>query len=173
MHSFTIFCLFVIIFLRFICIHLWGCSSLLCRTVSYFTTDRSPFLSCWWAFSIVIWTLQKLLWTFPNVSCGYMQLFHNLLSIPLSVYGVIWLFTFLKNILLYLFTRDTGREAEKQAEGEAGSLWGAQCGTRSQDLWDQDLSQRQMLNHCATQVPLAFYILPVFVHNLVLSYYCS
>ena len=29
--------------------------------------------------------------------------------------------------------RDTEREAETQAEGEAGSLWGARCGTRSQD----------------------------------------
>ena len=28
--------------------------------------------------------------------------------------------------------RDTQREAETQAEGEAGSLWGAGCGTRSQ-----------------------------------------
>ena len=30
--------------------------------------------------------------------------------------------------------RDTEREAETQAEGEAGSIQGAQCGTRSQDL---------------------------------------
>ena len=29
--------------------------------------------------------------------------------------------------------RDTGREAKTQAEGEAGSLQGAQCGTQSQD----------------------------------------
>ena len=29
--------------------------------------------------------------------------------------------------------RDTEREAETQAEGEAGSMQGAQCGTRSQD----------------------------------------
>ena len=29
--------------------------------------------------------------------------------------------------------RDTQREAETQAEGEAGSLQGAQCGTPSQD----------------------------------------
>ena len=29
--------------------------------------------------------------------------------------------------------RDTEREAETQAEGEAGSLQGARCGTRSQD----------------------------------------
>ena len=29
--------------------------------------------------------------------------------------------------------RDTEREAETQAKGEAGSLWGAGCGTGSQD----------------------------------------
>ena len=29
--------------------------------------------------------------------------------------------------------RDAQREAEIQAEGEAGYLWGAGCGTRSQD----------------------------------------
>ena len=35
----------------------------------------------------------------------------------------------------YLFMRDTEkeREAETQAEGEAGSMQGAQCGTRSLD----------------------------------------
>ena len=32
---------------------------------------------------------------------------------------------------IYLFMRDTQREAETQAEGEAGSLQGAQCRTRS------------------------------------------
>ena len=50
--------------------------------------------------------------------------------------------------------RDTHREAETQAEGEAGSLQGARHGTRSQDPgWDHDLSRRQMLNHRATRVP--------------------
>ena len=34
---------------------------------------------------------------------------------------------------IYLFMRDTEREAETQAEGEAGSLWGAGCGTQSYD----------------------------------------
>ena len=34
---------------------------------------------------------------------------------------------------IYLFMRDTEREAETQAEGEAGSMQGAQYGTRSQD----------------------------------------
>lgn len=35
---------------------------------------------------------------------------------------------------IYLFMRDTHREreAETQAEGEASSMQGAQCGTRSQ-----------------------------------------
>ena len=35
---------------------------------------------------------------------------------------------FLKDFI-YLFMRDTGREAEIQAEGEAGSMQGARCGT--------------------------------------------
>ena len=33
----------------------------------------------------------------------------------------------------YLFMRDTERGVETQAEEEAGSLWGARCGTQSQD----------------------------------------
>ena len=45
---------------------------------------------------------------------------------------------------IYLFMRDTEREAETQAEGEAGSLQGARCGTQSWDsilgLQDQTLS---------------------------------
>ena len=36
-----------------------------------------------------------------------------------------------KKYCIYSFMRDTQREAETQAEGEAGSLWGARCGTRS------------------------------------------
>ena len=46
--------------------------------------------------------------------------------------------------------RDTEREVETPAEGQAGSLRGAQCWTRSQD---HDLSQRQTLNHWATEAP--------------------
>ena len=41
-------------------------------------------------------------------------------------------FLFFKDFI-YVFMRDTEREAETQAEGEAGSLQGAPCGTRSQD----------------------------------------
>ena len=37
-----------------------------------------------------------------------------------------WVF---KKDFIYLFTRDTQREAETQAEGEAGSLQEAQCET--------------------------------------------
>ena len=38
-----------------------------------------------------------------------------------------------KKYFIYLFMRDTKREGETQAEREAGSLQGAQCGARSQD----------------------------------------
>ena len=41
-------------------------------------------------------------------------------------------FKFLKDFT-YLFMRDTEREAETWAEGEAGSLWGARCETRPYD----------------------------------------
>ena len=34
-----------------------------------------------------------------------------------------------KKYFIYLFMRDTEREAETQAEGEAGSMQGAQCET--------------------------------------------
>ena len=36
---------------------------------------------------------------------------------------------FLKKDFIYLFMRDTEREAETQAEGEAGSMQGARHGT--------------------------------------------
>ena len=44
-----------------------------------------------------------------------------------------------------LFMRDTQREEETRAEGEAGSIQGAGCGIRSLN-WDHALSQRQTLN---------------------------
>ena len=33
----------------------------------------------------------------------------------------------------YLFIHERQREVEIQAEGEAGALWGARCGTQFQD----------------------------------------
>ena len=41
--------------------------------------------------------------------------------------GKIYSFFFFK-IFIYLFMRDTQREAETQAEGEAGSMQGTLCG---------------------------------------------
>ena len=41
------------------------------------------------------------------------------------------LFLFFK--ILFIYSGETQSEAETQAEAEAGSLWGAPCGTRSQD----------------------------------------
>ena len=37
-------------------------------------------------------------------------------------------FPIFKKDVIYLFIRDTWREADTQAEGEAGSLWEARCG---------------------------------------------
>lgn len=51
----------------------------------------------------------------------------------LSVYNIFNLD--FKKYFIFLFMRDTQREAKTQAEGEAGPPRGAQCGTRSQDPW--------------------------------------
>ena len=56
---------------------------------------------------------------------------------------------FLKDVI-YLFMRDTEREAETQAEGEAGSTQGAGCRTQSQDwVHDRRLTKAdtQLLSH--------------------------
>ena len=54
-------------------------------------------------------------------------------------------FFFFKKDFIYLFMRDTDREAETQAEGEAGSLQGAYEGLDPRP-WDHAPSQRQVLN---------------------------
>ena len=54
------------------------------------------------------------------------------------------LFIFKKDLFIYLFMRE--REAEKQAEGEAGSMPGAQHGTRSRDSRIAPWAKRQALN---------------------------
>ena len=56
----------------------------------------------------------------------------------LAIYILLWrnVFKFFVHFFkdfIYLFMRDTQREAETQAEGEANSIQGARCGTRSQD----------------------------------------
>ena len=51
---------------------------------------------------------------------------------PLSLNSFSFFLSFFK-ILFIFFMRDTEKEAETKAEGEAGSLQGARRGTRSQD----------------------------------------
>ena len=53
---------------------------------------------------------------------------------------------------MYLFMRESEKEAETQAEKEAGSLGEPMCDSIPGPQ-DHDLSQRQILNHWATQVP--------------------
>ena len=48
--------------------------------------------------------------------------------IPVLKYPIV-LFCFVFKDFIYLFLRDTERETETQAEGEAGSMQGAQFGT--------------------------------------------
>ena len=58
------------------------------------------------------------------------------------------------------------REAETQAEGEAGSSQGAPCGTWSQDQ-DHALSGRQTLNYWATQASLDIVLNQVYFFSLL------
>ena len=61
----------------------------------------------------------------PSLPCFYFSF--SVCGIPSDISTFI-LFTFLK---IFLFMRDTEKEAETQAEGEAGSTQGARHGTRS------------------------------------------
>ena len=85
-------------------------------------------------------------------------------------------FFFFKDFV-YLFLRDTEREAETQ------SLWGAGCGTVGSQMWDlilepQDhaLGWRQMLNCWVTQVSLMsqFYVgITVALYSAMLPFALS
>ena len=56
--------------------------------------------------------------------------------VGMGLFYFILLFYFIKDFI-YLFVRDTEREAETKAEGEAGSIPGARRGTRS---WDSRIT---------------------------------
>ena len=57
----------------------------------------------------------------------YMTVYHETITI-----AHLWSFYFFK-IYLFIHDRHREREAETQEEGEAGSMRGARCGTRSRD----------------------------------------
>ena len=57
----------------------------------------------------------------------------NIMLFPNICLCIQYIYLFIFKDFIYLLIRGTHREAETQAEREAGSLWGAQCGTRSQD----------------------------------------
>ena len=64
-------------------------------------------------------------------------------------------FLFLKKDFIYLFMRDIEREAETLAEGEAGSLQGAQCRTCSPILRSRQepKADAQPLSHPGVPLP--------------------
>ena len=55
-----------------------------------------------------------------------------------TVKSTLRVFSFLNFIYLFMRDTETQREAETQAAGEAGSMQGAQRGTRPQDRGPQD-----------------------------------
>ena len=59
-----------------------------------------------------------------------MILFHRFQEIHLGCDLIIFFIFYFFTNLIYLFMRDTQREAETQVEGEAGSMQGTQCGTQ-------------------------------------------
>ena len=77
--------------------------------------------------------------------------------------------------ILFIYSWETHREAETQAEGEAGSMQGAQCGTRSQDprimTWAEGRYSiaelpRQPLNiQLLKKIFLNFYLFMIVTHR--------
>ena len=67
--------------------------------------------------------------------------------------------------------KDTQRKAETQAEGEAGSLQGTRCGTRSSDLGSRPESKAdaQPLSHPG--VLLVCFILPNCALICIVAFY--
>ena len=88
--------------------------------------------------------LTQKFYLFFNIF-SYFQFGHLTFNIPehylldtylLRIYQLIYITypKILKNIL-FIHERHRESEAETQPEGEAGSLWGTPCRTRSQDPW--------------------------------------
>ena len=77
-------------------------------------------------------------------------------------------FVFFFKIYLFIHKRYTERETETQAEGEASSLWGTRCGTRSQILGSrpEPKADAQPLSH--PDVP-GIYSLNVYIMYLCFS----
>ncbi|XP_077716820.1 methyl-CpG-binding domain protein 3 isoform X3 [Canis aureus] len=69
-----------------------------------------------------------------------------------------------EDIRFYLLMRDTHREAETQAEGAAGSMQGAQCGTRS---WDPGSPLRP------SGVPLSTFSLQTLLNRRIHMHLCA
>ena len=67
-----------------------------------------------------------------------------MLTISFSFFDLYFsIFYFILKDFIYLSMRDTERRAETQAEGEAGSMQGAQCGDLISGLQDHALSRRR------------------------------
>ena len=117
------------------------CFILKIKKIYLWNTDILPFaaLSKFWSNK---WDLHCYDWYFYQLISSRNSVLTSTSLLTCTVF-------FLK-IFIYVFMWDTQRGTETQAEEEAGSLWGAQWRPQSQDP-GINLSQRQILNHWATQ----------------------
>ena len=104
------------------------------------------------------WTSHRELWWKAPEDCSEVQRLHSLEHVSLPCQDPVFSSFFLDKDFIYLFMRDTEREAEAQAEGEVGSIQGAQHGTRSQHLGSgpKPKADAQLLNHPG--VPLSSHL---------------
>ena len=130
LHLFSM-CLFITIFCLASTTHNFLCSYDFC--------DR-PFS--------LIYTLTGLIYnSFILASpCPTLSMINVWLSFPHRFFIFLKIFEY----FIYLFMRDTHTEAETPAEGEAGSMQGAWCGTRS---WDSRITPWTK-GRCQTAEPL-------------------
>ena len=121
-----------------------------------------------------LWRIRGLFWGSPgsNLTTGgqvRLILFH----LPMILKSIFWyLFSFYTLFFLwpfhsvfclfldfiYLFMRDTQREAETQGRGRSRLPVGSPMQDSIAGPWDHDLSQRQMLNCWATQAPCILFL---------------
>ena len=74
--------------------------------------------------------------SFSSFDHGYQSIMRYLRRSLVSThnpwpYAIVSVWVFFKILFIYSWETETEREAETQGEGEAGSMQGAQCGTRS------------------------------------------
>ena len=104
--------------------------------------------------------LDSTLLTLHSKYIGWNLRIRDRKACPMSTKGNLF-FEKKKPYFICLLMRDTQREAETQAEGEAGSLQGARCGTRTQD----PRSTTSARGRCSTTEPPRYPGMSILCHD--------